>query len=91
MAYELVVAGPAAKDLSEGLPEAVAVAAIELITGPLVDNPRRIGAPLRDEYYGLWSARLGTYRVIYRIDEAQRQVAVVRVTHRRHAYRPGGV
>ncbi|WP_420625606.1 type II toxin-antitoxin system RelE family toxin [Candidatus Poriferisodalis sp.] len=67
----------------------MAAAAIELITGPLIDNPRRIGAPLRDEYDGLWSARLGTYRVIYCIDEALRHVDVVRITHSRHAYQPG--
>lgn len=87
MPYALVVTGPASTDLSERLPEAAAAAAIELITGPLIDDPRRIGSPLRDEYDGLWSARLGTYRVIYRIDESQRQVEVVRITHRRHAYR----
>ncbi len=87
MPYALIVTGPAATDLSERLPEAVAAAAIELITGPLIENPRRIGATLRDEYDGLWSARLGTYRVIYRIDETTQQVEVVRVIHRRHAYR----
>ncbi len=87
MPYTLVVTGPASKDLSERLPEAAAAAAIELITGTLTDNPRRIGAPLRDEYDGLWSARLGTYRVIYRIDDSQWQVEVVRITHRRDVYR----
>ena len=87
MPYALVVTGPASTDLSERLPEAAAAAAIELITGRLIDNPRRIGTPLRDEYDGFWSARLGTYRVIYLIDESQRQVEVVRIIHRRHAYR----
>ncbi|WP_419909503.1 type II toxin-antitoxin system RelE family toxin [Candidatus Poriferisodalis sp.] len=85
---ELVVTRPASIDLSDRLPESVASAAIELITGSLIDAPRRIGAALRDEYDGLWSARLGTYRVIYRIDDANRQVEVVRVLHRRDAYRP---
>ena len=32
------------------LPEKAAAAAAEFITGPLLDNPRRVGHPLRDEY-----------------------------------------
>ena len=35
--YDLVVARPAAVELAERLPEPVAAAAIELITGPLTD------------------------------------------------------
>ena len=85
--YEIVVAGPAAKTIAEELPESVAAAVIELITGPLLDNPRRVGAALRDDLEGLWSARRGTYRVLYRIDDERREVVVLRVAHRRDAYR----
>ena len=34
------------------LPEKIAAAAAEFITGPLLDNPHRVGHPLRDEYAG---------------------------------------
>ena len=85
--YDLVVAGPAAA-FANKLPTAVAAAVIELITGPLLEAPRRIGVPLRDELEGLWSARRGTYRVVYRIDDTHRNVEVLRVSHRRDAYRP---
>lgn len=85
--YEIVVAGPAAKTIAEELPESVAVAIIELITGPMLDSPRRVGAALRDDLEGLWSARRGTYRVLYRINDERREVVVLRVAHRRHAYR----
>ena len=86
--YEIVVTTPAARAISERLPEAVAFAVIDFITGPLLDNPRRAGAPLRDELEGVWGARRGTYRVLYRIDEQTREVIVLRVAHRRDAYRP---
>ena len=86
--YEIVVAGPAATSIAEELPEPVAAAVIELITGPMLDNPRRVGVALRDDLEGLWSARRGTYRVLYRIDDARREVVVLRVAHRRDAYRP---
>jgi len=41
------------------LPEKIAAAAAEFITGPLLDNPRRVGHPLWDEYAGQHSARRG--------------------------------
>ena len=85
--YEIAVARPAATTIAEELPESVAAAVIELITGRLLDNPHRVGAPLRNELEGLWSARRGTYRVQYRIDDARREVVVLRVAHRRDAYR----
>lgn len=86
--YELVVAAPAARAIRESLPEAVAFAVIDFITGPLLENPRRVGAPLRGELEGIWSARRGTYRVLYRVDEENREVIVLRVGHRRDIYRP---
>lgn len=86
--YELVVAAPAARAIRETLPQAVAFAVIDFITGPLLENPNRVGAPLRGELEGVWSARRGTYRVLYRIDDESREVIVLRVGHRRDIYRP---
>jgi mRNA interferase RelE/StbE len=85
--YELVVAGPAARAIAEVLPEAVATAVIDLITGALLENPHRVGRPLRRELTGLWSARRGTFRVIYRINADEHEVIVLRVDHRRDVYR----
>lgn len=85
--YELVLTPPARRALSDGLPEAVATAVIEFLTTALVEGPRRVGKPLRGELTGLWSARRGTYRVIYRISESPAEVIVVRIDHRRDVYR----
>jgi mRNA-degrading endonuclease RelE of RelBE toxin-antitoxin system len=84
--YELVVTVPAARAIRETLPEAVAFAVIDLITGALLENPKRIGAPLRGQLEGVWSARRGTYRVLYRVDDENREVIVLRVGHRRDIY-----
>ena len=86
--YEIVVTAPAVRAIRETLPEAVAFAVIDFITGPLLENPRRVGAPLREELDGVWSARRGTYRILYRIDDDNSEVVVLRVAHRRDAYRP---
>jgi len=44
--YRLRIACPVAKALTEVLPEKVAAAAYEFITGPLLGSPRRVGKPL---------------------------------------------
>lgn len=86
--YELVIAPTVRRQLTEQLPEAVAFAAYEFVVGPLLDNPHRIGRRLRPPLDDRHSARRGTYRVIYRIDEARRRVTVVAVLPRSEAYRP---
>jgi len=84
--YELVLTPPAVRAIQTGLPEAVAAAVIEFMTGPLVSNPRRIGKMLRRELEGIWSARRGTYRVLYRINDDPKEVVVLRIEHRRDVY-----
>jgi mRNA-degrading endonuclease RelE of RelBE toxin-antitoxin system len=86
MTYTLRVAPAAQKDLSYRLPEAVATAALEFIRGPLLENPHRVGKPLRRERKGSWVARRGQYRVIYRILDDVVVVVVIRVSHRADAY-----
>ncbi|MDQ2874668.1 MAG: type II toxin-antitoxin system RelE/ParE family toxin [Actinomycetota bacterium] len=83
--YRLRIAGPAAKALAEVLPEKVAAAAYEFITGPLLDSPRRVGKPLDPPLAPGWSARRGTYRILYRIDDTSHTVShTVSVTAIRH-------
>lgn len=69
------------------LPEAVAFAAHQFIVGALLDNPQRVGkrlhAPLEDRH----GARRGTYRVTYRIDDAERTVTVLDIAPRRGVHR----
>ena len=86
--HDLVLTPPAQRALTAKLPEAVATAVIEFLTTALISQPARVGKPLRDDLAGVWSARRGTYRVLYRIREDVREVIVLRVEHRRDAYRP---
>lgn len=85
--YDPIVAGPAARSIAEQLPEAVSTAVIDFITGTLIGNPHRAGRMLRNELAGIHSARRGTYRVLYRIDDETQTVTVLRVEHRGSAYR----
>jgi mRNA interferase RelE/StbE len=69
-------------------PEKAATAVVEFLYGSLADNPHRVGKALRLGLQGLHSARRGDYRVIYRIDDDDRQVTVVAIEHRSDVYRP---
>jgi mRNA interferase RelE/StbE len=85
--YELVLTAPAARAIRDELPESVATAAVEFLTGALLENPHRVGKRLRAELAGIHSARRGTYRVLYRINDERSEVVVLRVDHRRSVYR----
>ncbi len=90
-AYTLSLTPSARRVLTEGpprgLPFAVAAAVTEFLTRPLLDNPHRVGKPLVRELEGYHSARRGAYRVVYRIDETEWIVYVVRIDHRADVYR----
>ena len=53
--YELGMARPARRAISESLPEDVAAAVVEFIAGPLLEAPYRVGKPLRDRLAGFHS------------------------------------
>ena len=86
--YELGTAPPARPALAERLSLEVATAAAEFITGPLLEDPRRVGKPLGAELAGIYSARLGReWRVLYEIDDSKQLVVVLEIRHGSIAYR----
>jgi mRNA-degrading endonuclease RelE of RelBE toxin-antitoxin system len=84
--YSLRATPTVRRALAERLPEAVAAAAYEFITGPLLREPHRVGKRLMPPLDDRFSARRGTYRIIYRIDDKARTVTIVDVDHRRDVY-----
>jgi len=87
VSYRVQVTRTAARQLAEGLPEAVAAACVEFLYGPLAENPQHLGTPLRKPFEGHWRARRGQYRVRYAIDDAAAAVHVLDINHRRDANR----
>lgn len=85
--YRLIVSPTAGRALASRLPESVAAAVVEFVTGDLLAAPRRVGKPLQRELTGTWVARRGTYRVMYEIDDESGIVRVLVVEHRRDVYR----
>lgn len=84
--YELRISARAERDL-ERLSEKIAAACVAFIFGPLAEEPYRLGGILRGQWEGLRSARRGSYRIIYGIDEERRRVEIVHIDHRSDVYR----
>lgn len=85
--YTVLLSRQTRCNLSENLPVGAAIAATETIEHAIAVNPARVGKPLDEPFDGYYSARRGTYRIIYRIDEAKRVAEIHSIRHRRDAYR----
>jgi mRNA interferase RelE/StbE len=85
--YTVALSGQARRNVRENLPLEAALAAMETIEGSIAVNPYRAGKPLDEPFDRYYSARRGTYRIIYRIDEAKHRVEIHSIRHRRDAYR----
>lgn len=53
----------------------------------LAENPRHTGTRKMTGEEGLHRARVGDYRVVYRIEDNRLMVLVVKIGHRREVYR----
>jgi mRNA-degrading endonuclease RelE of RelBE toxin-antitoxin system len=84
--YEVALSRRARRNLHEDLPLEVAAAALETIQRAIASNPHRVGKPLDEPFDGFYSARRGTYRIIYRIDAAKHLVEIHSTRHRRDVY-----
>ncbi len=84
--YTVTWSRQARRNLHEDLPLGVALAAAETIQHAIAVDPKRLGKPLNEPFDGFYSARRGTYRIIYRVHEAKRVVEIHSI-RRRDAYR----
>ena len=78
---------PSAQRSLNRLPDKVRDAALTFVYGPLAENPHRVGRPLGRELSGRYSARRGSYRIIYRVVDERVLVQVVRVGPRSDVFR----
>ena len=51
------------------------------------ENPRRLGKPLVGDLAGLWRYRVGSYRIICKIEDEKLIVLLVAVGDRKNIYR----
>ena len=83
--YRVVVARSARKEL-ESLPRATADRIVTVLES-LAEQPRPVGVRKLRGAADLWRVRVGDYRIVYALDDAQKIVDIRVVRHRKDAYR----
>jgi mRNA interferase RelE/StbE len=84
--YEVLLEAAAERDLGR-LPQTEFHRLVTRIKKALGEEPRPSGCRKIAGSKNDWRIRVGTYRVIDEIDEKAKAVKVMRVRHRREAYR----
>jgi mRNA interferase RelE/StbE len=85
LAYKVEYAKSVAKDLNP-LPKSVRAKALDVVEKILAKDPHQ-GKSLKGSLEGLYRYRIGDYRVIYTIEKNRLVVFVLRIRHRKDAYR----
>ena len=81
-----VILTPTAERELRGLPDDVERRIVRRLRALRAD-PRPPGCLKLSGAEGLWRVRVGSYRVVYRIEDAVLLVLVIRIAHRRDVYR----
>ena len=82
--YKVSITARAEKDLKR-LDRAIKNRAVTAIAD-LASEPRPTGCKKIQSEAGVWRIRVGDWRIAYRVDDAQRQVLVIRIAHRNEFY-----
>lgn len=80
MIYSLRIKGSAAKALRR-IPKAERLRLIDAIDRLAAESAA--GGVLKGEFQGLRRLRVGSYRIVYEVDEGELTILVVRVGHRK--------
>lgn len=83
--YGIIIA-PRAKKQIDKLPENIKLRIGNVLLDILSKNPY-VGKALKGELAGLYSYKVGDYRIIYSVVKNELIVQVIKVMHRREVYR----
>lgn len=83
-AYKVALAASAAKELYK-LPHSLIARIISRLES-LALNPRPAGCKKLTGGDREWRIRIGDYRVVYTVDDAESSLEVTRIRHRREVY-----
>jgi len=84
-AYAVIIAPRAIKQINS-LPQKIKDKIGDTIYNVIAPNPL-IGKPLKADLKGIYSYRLGDYRILYSITKNKLIIHVIKIMHRREAYR----
>lgn len=84
--YRLAIKSSAAKEL-EAIGQKADRARLIASIQQLAEQPKPVGAEKLSGHIDLYRIRVGSYRVVYEIDNGQIVVTVIKVGHRKEIYR----
>ena len=85
LSYSITIAPKAVKQINN-LPMRIKTKVGGTIYNVIAVNPF-VGKPLKAGLKGLYSYRMGDYRIIYSILKSKLIIQIIKVTHRKEAYR----
>ena len=85
MAYQVLLRPAAGRDLAR-LPSDIGSRLTDVLFA-LEKDPRPPGITKLTGSANLWRVRVGDYRILFEIDDSAQTVLVLRIAHRRDAYR----
>lgn len=86
MAYKAIWHEETLKDLKK-LDRTIAKKIVAKVKNYLIQDPAKLGTPLKGNLKGLYRYRIGEYRVIYVIDQAEKKIIILNVNHRKKIYK----
>lgn len=82
--YAIIVTRTARKDIDKL--DGSIVKRIAPVIDSLADDPRPAGCLKVKSEEKLWRVRVGDYRIGYEVDDAKREVTIIKVGHRNEFY-----
>jgi mRNA interferase RelE/StbE len=86
LAYNVIWHEGTLKDLKK-LNRTSAKKIVAKVKNYLIQDPVKLGTPLKGNLKGLYRYRIGEYRVIYVIDQAEKKIIILNVNHRKKIYK----
>jgi len=83
--YTIIISSRAKKDI-ESLPDNLKTRIANALYNVLAPNPF-LGKALKADLKGMYSYRVGDYRIIYSIVKHELIIQIIKVSHRREVYR----
>jgi len=86
LAYKGIWHEETLKDL-KNLDRTTAKKIVAKVKNYLIQDPVKLGLLLKGTLKGLYRYRIGDYRIIYVIDQAEKKIIILNVNHRKKIYK----
>jgi mRNA interferase RelE/StbE len=87
LVYDVIWHEKAVKDL-KNLDHPVRKRIVEKVKNHLCNNPEMKGKGLKGIFKGMFSFRVGDYRILYVMDREARQIKILTISHRKDIHKP---